>query len=251
MGEAKLRWKKQVIISVMNTKGGVGKSTIVTHLAGWLKRQKGLNVKLCDCDPQRSSSRWMKLADPELEVHEVTTNGDLTSIIMKKKPDDVLIVDGKAGDANISRGIFLDSDYVLIPSSPSMLDFEVTVKQCRTIKQIRMITASEKPFAVVAFNRIARDKQSTDIIETKEVENIPVLPNFLRFRAPYADAAGKGKLVWDLPFFTLPAQREMTHFLEMVWRYRDGVPAAPPRPEDAKNPFLDSSSEDFNHQNFH
>ncbi len=200
----------------MNTKGGVGKSTIVTHLAGWLKNHKKQKVILCDCDPQQSSSRWAGQAIPNLIVHNIQTNGDLTAIIMKKKSDEIIVIDGKAGDGNISRGILLDSDLVVIPSSPSLLDFEVTEKQCELVKRIRMVTQSEKPHAIVVLNKIGRDKRSQDMLENDFIDDIPVHDYYLKYRSPYSDAAGKGKLVWDLPFFTVAAQKEMSAFLQAI-----------------------------------
>ena len=45
-------------ILVANPKGGSGKTTLATHVAGWLagKRQQ---VALQDLDPQRSSAEWL------------------------------------------------------------------------------------------------------------------------------------------------------------------------------------------------
>lgn len=203
----------------MNSKGGVGKSTLVVHLAGWLKLHKMQQVRLCDCDPQRSSSGWMKSAVPSMETHQITTSGDLAAIIMKSRKQEYIVIDGRAGDNNITRAILLDSDMVLIPSSPSRLDLEVTHKQCILVQQIRKITNSHKPQAFVVLNKIGKDKISTDVVEQKFVEEIPIFPQFLKYRAPYADAAGKGCLVWDLPFFTLPAQREMTCLFQELYSY--------------------------------
>jgi chromosome partitioning protein len=46
-------------IIVANPKGGTGKTTLATNIAGWLagKRQR---VVLADFDPQRSSAEWLK-----------------------------------------------------------------------------------------------------------------------------------------------------------------------------------------------
>ena len=46
------------VIVVANPKGGVGKSTVATNLAGWLARQ-GHAVMLGDLDRQQSSRRWL------------------------------------------------------------------------------------------------------------------------------------------------------------------------------------------------
>jgi chromosome partitioning protein len=50
-----------MIITVANSKGGVGKSTLAVHLAAWLYEQ-GCKVTLADCDTQQSSSEWIREA---------------------------------------------------------------------------------------------------------------------------------------------------------------------------------------------
>lgn len=46
------------IISILNHKGGVGKSIIATNLAGYYAN-KGGNVLLGDFDIQQSSQNWL------------------------------------------------------------------------------------------------------------------------------------------------------------------------------------------------
>ena len=50
------------IITVLNFKGGSGKSTISMHLAGTLAR-RGAKVLVVDADPQGTSLRWAASAD--------------------------------------------------------------------------------------------------------------------------------------------------------------------------------------------
>jgi len=56
-----------MIISLVNSKGGVGKSTLAGNLAGWLVSH-GRSVILADCDTQQSSSEWIAEALPEITV---------------------------------------------------------------------------------------------------------------------------------------------------------------------------------------
>ncbi|HXJ74234.1 MAG TPA: ParA family protein, partial [Candidatus Dormibacteraeota bacterium] len=56
-----------MIIALVNSKGGVGKSTLAGSLAGWLHAH-GHRVILADCDMQQSSSEWLREALPEIPV---------------------------------------------------------------------------------------------------------------------------------------------------------------------------------------
>ena len=45
-------------ILILNSKGGCGKTTLATNLAGYFA-SKGRRVVLADCDPQQSSLDWL------------------------------------------------------------------------------------------------------------------------------------------------------------------------------------------------
>ena len=47
------------VVSVMNTKGGVGKSTLTSNLVGFTK-QMGFEVAICDLDKQNTLTYWHK-----------------------------------------------------------------------------------------------------------------------------------------------------------------------------------------------
>jgi chromosome partitioning protein len=53
------------VFVVANPKGGTGKSTLATNLAGWLARQ-GHAVALGDLDRQQSARQWLALRPPQL-----------------------------------------------------------------------------------------------------------------------------------------------------------------------------------------
>ena len=52
-------------VLVVNPKGGAGKTTLATNLAGYFANQ-GKKTSLCDLDRQQSSLRWMAFRDPSL-----------------------------------------------------------------------------------------------------------------------------------------------------------------------------------------
>ena len=55
------------VIVVANPKGGVGKSTLATNIAGWWARQ-GHAVMLGDTDHQHSARQWLALWPPQAAV---------------------------------------------------------------------------------------------------------------------------------------------------------------------------------------
>lgn len=60
-----------VILSVQNFKGGVGKSTVATHLAHYLALQ-GYRICVLDCDPQATTTSLFGL-NPDFDVDEEQT----------------------------------------------------------------------------------------------------------------------------------------------------------------------------------
>ena len=60
-----------IILSVQNFKGGVGKSTVATHLAHYLALQ-GYRICVLDCDPQATTTSLFGL-NPDFDVDEEQT----------------------------------------------------------------------------------------------------------------------------------------------------------------------------------
>ena len=81
-------------IVVMNPKGGCGKTTLATNLAGWLAL-RGPPPTLVDCDPQGFCTRWIERRAPHRpRVHGLAA-GPLTarSTIEVPAESSVVIVD--------------------------------------------------------------------------------------------------------------------------------------------------------------
>jgi Mrp family chromosome partitioning ATPase len=74
-----------MIISLVNSKGGVGKSTLAGNLAGWLASH-GRSVILADCDTQQSSSEWIAEALPEIQVVCLVSHSERASVAANLKP---------------------------------------------------------------------------------------------------------------------------------------------------------------------
>jgi chromosome partitioning protein len=92
-----------MIISLVNSKGGVGKSTLAGNLAGWLAGH-GRSVILADCDTQQSSSEWITEALPDLQVVRLAdADAVLDELPLLAQEVDFVIADGPGSQTETSR----------------------------------------------------------------------------------------------------------------------------------------------------
>lgn len=113
------------VIVVANPKGGVGKSTLSTQVAGWLAHQ-GRAVMLGDLDRQQSSRQWLALRPPQLPP---IVPWEISRDELARPPRGVsdAVIDTPAG----LKGQRLDAamrvaDTVLVPLQPSLFDMQAT-----------------------------------------------------------------------------------------------------------------------------
>src|SRR5271169_6858234 len=131
-----------LIISVINQKGGVGKTTLAISLAAAFAGRK-LRVLLVDADPQGSALDWVAVRGKDTPFAAVGIPKAILHVELPKmaKDYDAVVIDGPPRIYEVARSAVMASDAVLIPVLPSQFDVwaaEETVKlleQCATYKQ--------------------------------------------------------------------------------------------------------------------
>lgn len=203
-----------MIISIANSKGGVGKSTVAVHLAAWLHEQ-GHRVILADCDSQQSSSEWIREAAPEVRAVRL----DNPDVILNELPGlnqeaDFVVADGPGSQTETSRALLLRSDMAIVPCKASMLEIRALAKATEALRQAQDIRGGI-PKAVIVLSMVGKNYRLTqDMKDAAKALHLPMASTAMILRQIYADAPGQGAVVWNLG----TRAREAAHEVRQLFR---------------------------------
>jgi chromosome partitioning protein len=189
------------VISLINQKGGVSKSTTSVHLAYWLKRKRK-KILLIDADSQKSSSQWVAgMETIEIPCQIIQSPDDLLEQIPQLAEDyDYLIVDGPASLSEATRAILFRSDLAVVPVQPTGVDLRSASDAMRLVKQAQSVRGGQ-PITVLFLSRAVKGtklKEEAIALLSKNA-NAELLKNVIHQRQAIADTSGQSATVWDLP----------------------------------------------------
>ena len=206
-----------MVISCINTKGGVGKSTLAGNLVGWLHRSHS-SVALVDCDHQRSSSNWISQALPDLPIIRL----DNADAVLDELPRlacqfDFVIADGPGSNTEVNRAIMLWTDLAVVPCKASM--FEASALQCHisVIRQAQRIR-NGPPLVMAVLSMVGqRFRLTHDMRKAAESIGIRVAESQLSLRQAFADAPGQATFVWEMGSSAKRAELELVKVLNEIF----------------------------------
>jgi len=179
------------VIVIANPKGGVGKSTISTNLAGYFA-SRGDKVMLGDIDKQQSSRSWLGLRPPHLPQITSWEIGD-DRIAKPPKGATHIVLDTPAG----LKGKRLDSvlkhaDKVIVPLQASIFDI------LATDEFLKKLAKREGKYDVgIVGMKVNMRTHSADLLARYVGDlGLPVL-GFLRDTQNYVHLAAQGATLWD------------------------------------------------------
>jgi chromosome partitioning protein len=182
------------VIVVANPKGGVGKTTLSSNIAGYLA-SKGHAVMLGDADRQQSARTWLSLRPaglPRIAAWEVT-QGD---VVRPPKGTTHVVLDTPAGlHGKRFDEVMKVADKVIIPLQPSIFDIHATHE---FVRQLLAHRRSDKVAMGIVGMRTREGTISSDQLRGfLDSLKLPVL-GFVRDTQNYVHLAAHGLSLWDV-----------------------------------------------------
>jgi chromosome partitioning protein len=181
---------------VASSKGGCGKSTLVTQLAShWA--QAGQHTAIIDADRQHSSYHWAELR-PDNVPGVLALEGGRRGL--QKVPQDTqqLLIDTPAGSGERELEPYLEvADVLLVPVLPSSFDLNATLHFLAELQSINRIRRGKLPVALVANRLKPWTHASQDAVaQLAEQSPFPIAAQ-LRDSQAYVLLSGLGKGIFD------------------------------------------------------
>ena len=181
-------------IVIANPKGGVGKSTLATNVAGMLARA-GHAVMLGDVDRQQSSRQWLALRPPELPAIRGWDVAADAIVRPPKGPTHVVLdtpagIEGKRLDA-----VLRIADKLLIPLQPSLFDIQATHAFVQTLLAHKR--AGQLQIGLVGMRMRSHTISNDRLHDYLATLPVPVV-TYLRDTQNYVHLAAHGLTLWDV-----------------------------------------------------
>lgn len=213
-----------MIITVGNTKGGVGKTTLALNLA-ISRALSGRDVWLIDGDRQGTAQMAISIrADagqaPGIACATYPDGQTLRAQVQQQanKFDDI-VIDAGGRDSTALRAALVLSDVLLVPFQPRSYDVWALNDIASLVDEARSVRDGLRAFAVL--NCADPGENALDNIEAAEaVADVPqfeYLATPIRRRKSFANAAGQGLSVLELKPADKKAIEELNTLISVLF----------------------------------
>ena len=184
------------VIVIANPKGGAGKSTLSTNVAGFFASQ-GHAVMLGDADVQQSSRLWLSLR-PDT-VTRITTwelQADLVLTAKPPKGTTHVVIDTPGGlDGWRFKEVLGRADKIMVPIMPSIFDMYAAQNFLTKLREITRHSRSK--VGVVGMRVDERTLAASKLRQFMDTLELPIV-GYLRDTQHYLHLAAHGLSMFDI-----------------------------------------------------
>jgi chromosome partitioning protein len=185
---------------IVNPKGGAGKSTLATNLAGLLAlrglERNDIRVMLGDVDRQQSSRLWLERRSPQLPLIQswVLEGGKIAK--PPRGTTHVVLDTPAAFHGDKLKECLKMATHVMVPLQPSMFD----ILAARTFFDdlAEMKAARGLQVGLVGMRVHERSRSSHELLRFMETIDLPLI-TCLRETQNYVQLAAHGMTLFDVP----------------------------------------------------
>jgi len=195
-----------MILTIANTKGGVGKSTLAVNIA--VERARlGKRVWLVDGERQGSSQTAILIRseaglEPGLACSHFPDGPILrTQVLQQKSNFDEVIIECGGRDSTAMRAALTLTDILVVPFVPGSFEVWAMEDVVNLVRDARSVRDGLTAFSLL--NRADPNPRSNDNADMLDAmrdynEDIQLLDHTIRQRKVFAAAAGSGRSVSEL-----------------------------------------------------
>jgi chromosome partitioning protein len=189
-------WVNRAVITFLNQKGGVGKTTLSLHAAYWFAKYR--KVLLIDADPQGSARDWssaraIKCPFTVVGYDRPTLHKELDNLADGYS---VVFIDAPPRVTGIARSCIMAADAVVIPMQPSGLDMWATEETLQLLKEA-------VPFKGNLSSSILINREIANTVIGRTAEKVmretgqQIFDTHVRQRTAYATSISQGQTVFE------------------------------------------------------
>lgn len=208
-----------MIISVVNQKGGVGKSTVSTNIAVAFARL-GYRVLFIDSDDQKSALDWINSRPedrPKIVGTHLGTQHLRKQVRELSKNYDVTVIDGKGIISEASKAALVISDFFVVPVAPGTYDLHSTEDFLE--KVVKEVSSFKETKGAILLNMMDTTSLSKEIEKYIRTLDCPVFEAKLSRLTAFKEAASKGLSIQEYA----PSSKASDEFKQVFKELCEGI----------------------------
>lgn len=213
-----------MILTIGNTKGGVGKTTLAVNIAV-ARAIVGRDVWLIDGDRQGTAASAIALRaeagrTPGIACAQYPDGRTLRGQVLQQRGKwQDIIIDAGGRDSTALRAALVLSDVLLVPFAPRSYDVWALEDMAALVDEARSVRDGLRAFAVL--NLADSGQHASDNAEAAaavaDVPQFEYLPTVIRRRKAFSNAAGQGLAVFELSQKDAKASSELEALVTYVF----------------------------------